>query len=431
MVLAGCVAETIFTGIGGGGFATVYDAATRSVTCLDFFVAVPGLDGSTGGDARTIEVSFGGVRVPYAMGGPTVAVPGTPAGVEELHRRFGRLSWADVVEPARAMADAGVDFPAEHARLLVDISPAMLPGAGRDAYWRGDPDTGRLLGRGELLRHPGLAETLAAYQVHGAAALMTGGFADELIKGVRADGGVLSAADLAAYQVRELDPLGVPFGAGLVSVRGDDLDEFGLTLDRLDAAAVCRGGVDRAAALAAALRAPARRAETTSVAAVDADGNACAVTHSLGLGSGIWVGGVHANSMMGEGELLRGELVPGTRMRSMMVPLVVTDRDGALVAVGGAAGGSRIRPALLTVLSGILLQDLTIDEAVAAPRLVAVPGAVHLEPGFDDAVVDALRAAGDDVLVWAEPAPYFGGVAMITADGPAADPRRGGLAITV
>src|SRR3954466_10891500 len=44
-VLATCVSETIFTGLGGGGFATYFDAATGEVTCLDFFVAAPGLDG--------------------------------------------------------------------------------------------------------------------------------------------------------------------------------------------------------------------------------------------------------------------------------------------------------------------------------------------------------------------------------------------------
>ncbi len=41
MVLASCVAETVFTGLGGGGFATYFDAATSTVSCLDFFVAVP------------------------------------------------------------------------------------------------------------------------------------------------------------------------------------------------------------------------------------------------------------------------------------------------------------------------------------------------------------------------------------------------------
>src|SRR4051812_3465331 len=45
--LAACVAETVFTGIGGGGFATYWSASEQTVTCLDFFVTVPGLDADT------------------------------------------------------------------------------------------------------------------------------------------------------------------------------------------------------------------------------------------------------------------------------------------------------------------------------------------------------------------------------------------------
>ena len=431
MVLAGCVAETIFTGLGGGGFATVYEAATGQVSCLDFFVAVPGLDGTSPGPAQTIEVSFNGVSVPYTMGGPTVAVPGTPAGAADLHRRFGRLEWSAVVAPAMALASAGAAFPAEHAALLPDISSAMVPGAGAAAYWRGDAETGRLLLAGEVLLHPGLAGTLEAYRDHGAAALMSGRFVDDMVRTVRNDGGALSAADFDAYRVRELSTGSFAVGADLVRVRGNDLDGLGATLAALDVDAVSAGGIARAKTLVRALRAPDRRAETTSLAAVDPQGNACAVTHSLGLGSGVWVDGVHANSMLGEGELVRGALVPGERMGSMMVPLVVTGPEGALRVVGGAAGGSRIRPALVTALAGVLIERLSVADAVAAPRLVATPDTVHLEPGFPTEVIRALQEDGDRVVEWPARVAYFGGVAMIAAGGPAADPRRGGLALTL
>ena len=49
MMLVSCAAETIFTGLGGGGFATVYDAVTGQVRCVDFFVSVPGLGGKRPG----------------------------------------------------------------------------------------------------------------------------------------------------------------------------------------------------------------------------------------------------------------------------------------------------------------------------------------------------------------------------------------------
>src|SRR4029453_18240423 len=86
---------------------------------------------------------------------------------------------------------------------------------------------------------------------------------------------------------------------------------------------------------------------------VDADGNACVLTTSLGLGSGDFVPGLdlHLNSMLGEAELIRDALEPGERMGSMMAPSVVLGRDGLELAIG-AAGGSRLRSALIQVAAG-------------------------------------------------------------------------------
>jgi gamma-glutamyltranspeptidase / glutathione hydrolase len=430
MILAGCVAETLFTGLGGGGFATVYDATTRQVHCLDFFVAVPGLDGTVPAAARAIKVSFGDVEVPYAVGGPSVAVPGTPRGVAALHGRFGRLPWSEIVAPARDLAAHGAPFPVQHAELLPDVAAAMVLGAGVAVYSRPDGSGGRrTLGGGELLHHAGLAETMDDYLNGGPDALTIGRRGRDLVAAVRADGGALSELDMAEYQVQDLPVQRVEFGPGIICVRGNDLDSFSGTAQALNGMLGRPGPAARARSLVQALRAPAARAETTTVVAVDGQGNACAATHSLGLGSGIWTGGVHGNSMLGEGELLRGELLPGRRMRSMMVPLVVTDAAGGLLMAGGAAGGSRIRPALLQVLTRVLIDGHSAAEAVAAPRLSATPDAVHLEPGFGPEVIAALAEDGDDLVQWPEQRPYFGGVAVVASDGPAADPRRGGLAL--
>ncbi len=430
MILAGCVAETLFTGLGGGGFATVYDAATRQVHCLDFFVAVPGLDGTLPAAARAIKVSFGDVEVPYAVGGPSVAVPGTPRGVAALHGMFGRLPWSEIVTPARDLAAQGAPFPVQHAELLPDVAAAMVLGAGVAVYSRPDGSGGRrTLGGGELLHHAGLADTMDDYLNDGPDALTIGPRGLDLVAAVRADGGALSELDMAHYRVQELPVQQVEFGPGIICVRGNDLDSFSGTAQALNRMLDRPGPADRARSLVQALRAPAARAETTTVVAVDEQGNACAATHSLGLGSGIWTGGVHGNSMLGEGELLRGELLPGKRMPSMMVPLVVTDADGGLLLAGGAAGGSRIRPALLQVLTRVLIDGHGAAEAVAAPRLSATPDAVHLEPGFGPEVIAALAEDGEELVQWPEQRPYFGGVAVVASDGPAADPRRGGLAL--
>src|SRR5207253_9784593 len=107
------------------------------------------------------------------------------------------------------------------------------------------------------------------------------------------------------------------------------------------------------------------RGDTTNVAVVDDEGNACVVTSSLGLGSGDWLPGLdlHLNSMLGETDLLRGPLEPGGRMQSMMAPSLAVDDNGLALALG-AAGGTRLRTALVTVAAGVL------DEGLEPPAAV-------------------------------------------------------------
>src|SRR5688572_29049238 len=148
--LGACVAESIFTGLGGGGFATYYEAATRRVTCLDFFCAAPGLDGDRkAGLMRPIAVKFGEVPLPYEIGGSSVAVPGVAAGCGEIHARWGRLPWADVVEPVALLAHEGVTVPSAHAATLPALLEAMLLDQGAAAY----APHGVPLGPGDRLYH--------------------------------------------------------------------------------------------------------------------------------------------------------------------------------------------------------------------------------------------------------------------------------------
>ena len=418
MVLTACVAETVFTGLGGGGFATYFDAATKTVTCLDFFVAIPGLGGQRAAAAQQISIDFGGQRVPYAVGPATVAVPGVPAGVAALHERWGRLPWTDLVAPAIAHARHGVTLAPPHAKVLAVVAPAMLMGEGQQAYAK----DGTLLAGGGRVFHPGLDGALELLSTEGPDAFYTGPVAEAMVSAV-GEGGDLSAVDLAAYRVTETEPRRAELAELEVFGRGDDLDDLLGTLDSLE---LSSDPVEMAVLTVAALRAHPRRGDTTSVAVCDPAGNACAVTTSLGLASGVWLPqyGIHLNSMLGESELLRHTLVPGDRMSSMMSPLIAMAADGPSI-VAGAAGGSRIRSALLQVLVNLVVHQMPVQAAVEAPRLNPVPHRVHVEPGFAPDVLAALRAT-DEVVEWPALDTYFGGVAVVDRGGPGADPRRGG-----
>ena len=297
MVLASCVAETIFTGLAGGGFATYYDAATGQTTCLDFFTAVPGLGGTRGAFAPEVAIDFGGQIVPYSVGAATVAVPGTPAGLAAIHQRWGRTQWQQLVAPAIRHAEKGVSFAPLHSAVLTRVAPAMLMGEGRRAYSPG----GKILAGGARLHHPGLDRALHILSVEGAEAFYTGRIAEEMLRLI-GDQGDLGAADLVAYEVAERSPRVATLANLQIHARGDDLDDLLGTIGEVQ---LSDDPGDLAVELVRVLRARPKRGDTTSIAVTDPDGNACALTTSLGLSSGVWLPeyGLHLNSMLGRANL--------------------------------------------------------------------------------------------------------------------------------
>jgi len=425
-VLVCCVAETIYTGLGGGGFATYFEAATGEVTCLDFFVSVPGTDGDLEpGPMVAVDVIFGGLPQAYSIGGASVAVPGVPAGLGEVHRRWGRLPWADVVAQAAALAKVGVALPAAQARTLIACAPALAYGEGADYY----APNGHLLQGGDVVYHPGLATAMDALASEGPSIFYTGAFAGVLVDAVRSAGGALGPADLASYRVLET-PVDHASLAGYRIRARHDLNRTVDTIASLPAWLPELSPGPRAVAVAAALRdyGRQRKGDTTNVSVVDAEGNACVITTTLGLGAAVWLPGlgVNMNSMLGEGELITDDLAPGRRMSSNMCPLVVIDGEGRLTAAAGSAGASRIRTALIHTLLGVLVEGLDMPSAIARPRFHVVDGTVHAEPGVPEDVLAALADAGWRIHRWAELAHYFGGVTGVGPGGAAGDPRRGG-----
>jgi len=169
---------------------------------------------------------------------------------------------------------------------------------------------------------------------------------------------------------------------------------------------------------------------TTNLCVVDAEGRAVALTSSLGLGSGDFLPGLdlHLNSMLGEHDLIDGQLVPGTRMQSMMAPSVVLDGNGLLMTIG-SAGGTRLRTALCSVAAGVLDERLTPQDAVDRPRVHPVGKTINVEPGVDEEALEQLEAVGRPVRRWPDLHHYFGGTSLVSRYGAGADPRRDGAAL--
>jgi len=425
--LASCVAETVMTGLLGGGHAIVFDAASGRARNLDCFVAVPGL----GSERREIElleldVLFGAELVHYAVGIASCGVPGVPAGLEALHREHGRLPWPRLFEPALRLAREGVEFPEAHAACLAMLAPVMTMNEGARIYSPG----GELLPAGGRLEQPGLVRALELLAEEGARSFYDGSLADALLELMDERGGLVTRADLEAYEADWTEPVESEY-AGTRFLTRAGLSALPEALSRLPH---LRGlsPAERALTLARALEGAGPESHTTNLVTVDAEDNACVLTTSLGLGSGDYLPGfdLHLNSMLGEAELIRGALEPGDRMGSMMAPSVAFDAEG-LTFAAGAAGGTRLRSALVQVAAGILDEGLDTQEAVSQPRLHPAVGLVHLEPGFPQEVLAALEDAGLEVRAWPARHHYFGGVSVVTRNGAAGDPRRSGAAATL
>ena len=427
--LASCVAETLMTGLLGGGHAIYYDAASGRAENLDCFVAMPGL-GAEPSEAELLEldVPFGAELIHYAVGCASCGVPGVPAGLDALWRRHGRLEWSRLVEPALRLARSGAELTPAHASCLVMLAPVMTMNEGARIY---SPE-GMLLPAGSRVEQPGLVPALELVAEEGAASAYTGSIAAALL-GLMVDrGGLVTKEDLDAYEAEWSKPVEVAYLGARFLTRGG-LSGLPETLPQVPRLAGL-GEAERAVRLARSLdggRAD-RLGDTTNISVVDAEGNACVLTTSLGLGSGDYLPGLdlHLNSMLGETDLIRGALEPGDRMGSMMAPSVVL-RDGALELAIGAAGGTRLRSALIEVAAGVLDEGLAAAEAVARPRLHAAGGRVQLEPGFSDATLSALEQEGFEVRAWPGQHHFFGGVSLVTPNDAAGDPRRSGAAAQV
>jgi gamma-glutamyltranspeptidase/glutathione hydrolase len=353
-------------------------------------------------------------------------VPGLPAGLGALHAAHGRLPWERLAEPALRLAQDGVDFPPAHAACLAMLEPVMTLNEGAAIYAPG----GDLLAAGGRLRQPGLVQALRLLAEEGPDSFYDGSIAKALLALMEERDGLVTRTDLEAYEAEWSPPAVMPYAGMRVLTRTGlaPLEEPLAVLPRLDGLSAA----ERALALVNVLDRPDAAGDTTNLAVVDAEGSACVLTSSLGLGAGDWLSelDLHLNSMLGEADLIRGELVPGERMGSMMSPTLALDDDG-LAFAGGAAGGTRLRSALVQVLAGTLDEGLDPVAAVERPRLHPAAGVVHLEPGFDDSVVQALERAGYAVRAWPDRHHYFGGVSVVTRAGAAGDPRRSGAAASL
>ncbi len=479
------VAEPVLASLGGGGFLLCKMADGRHAgrtLVYDFFAQTPGRRRSSGADVRPVDADFGPSRQAFRVGLGTIATPGAVRGLALAADDLGRMPLRRLVEPACALARAGVRIDAMQAYIIGVVAALLKSRADAAALFASPQRPDALIGEGEVFRLPDYADALENIAIEGADLFYRGEMGRRLAEDCEAYGGHLVRGDLERYQVERRSPLTLDrFGArvnlnpppaigGLLiayalavmpvaelaagafgsrahlrqlvaTLAEADEARLRLPLDRLDGAAA---EFLAPAALASARQrlgaAPAARRGTTHISVIDGNGSAAALSLSNGEGSSYVLPGtgIILNNMLGEDDLCPNgpDAWPlDRRMSSMMAPSLIERADGSLIALG-SGGSTRIRAAILQVILNHLVFDDPLARAVERPRLHLEGGRLSFEPGFPQASLAALSQFARELDPWPAKNLFFGGVHAAMRDGSgvfvaAGDERRGGAVIHV
>ncbi len=446
------VVEPMMVGIAGGGISHLRLADGRHVVIDALSVAGQGArpDMFTPlSDSLPDYMEVAGRQ--NTVGASAVAVPGNLRGWCLMQAQYGRLPLADVIEPAiRAAARGFVVSPylngaiREHGEdLLADahIARLMMPDGA-------PAPVGSRMVMGDY------AESLRLIAAQGDEALHGGDLGRALADRLAADGGHVTLADLAVYRAVTRPAIfgtyrghviagppppassGVHVVQMLNMLEGFDLRAMGFgSADSLhllaevirlgfqdrraasgdpdfvdvpvarytskDYARDCRSRLRQAGGAATPHGLPESR-DTTHLTVADRDGNIVSATHTInGLfgarfmvpGTGIIPNNYMCNYDPHPGLAL--SILPGKRVPTSMAPMMVLRDDQPLYALG-LPGGVRIFPSAMQAIVNLIDHEMSLQQAVEAPRLWTEGGHVELEPAYAP-MADALRARGHDV----------------------------------
>ncbi len=457
IVAAAMVAAVVVphqTGMGGyGGHATLALDGGKKITSIDFNSIAPAA-ATTDMFAPDSSGKVAGQRNMY--GWLAAGVPGILAGLEFTLKKYGTRSFRESVQPAIGLAKSGFSFGGAAVGTRAGAKRLSSDPGSRELYFR----DGKPLSAGDHYSNPDVARMLESLAADNSTeSFYRGEIAKRIAAAFAANGGIVTAADMAAYQAREVEPVKIAWGewtiytapltaGGATSLQAmlllkelkwaerealsadaamlqiealryawqDRLELLGDTKQAeaslaklLDAVTIRSTAGKIAAAVAAGKPLPVRVTSrpdqgTINLSAVDKNGNLAALTltHGGAFGSGVTVPGLGLT--LGHG-MSRFDPQPGhpnapgphKRPLNNMCPTIVCKNGQPLFAIGGR-GGRKIPNAVAEVLLQIVARGKGLADAVAAPRMHTEGTlAVQFEKAWPAGQIEELKKHGYDV----------------------------------
>ncbi len=467
-------AEPFASGMGGGGFMVVYLAQENKVTVIDFREKAPG--------AAYPEMFHqdGIVQTEWRRNhGLAVAVPGALAGWTLALQSYGSMTLTEVTRGAIRIAEQGFDVSPTFSKINKDEYDKIFTNAGEDTCYLNE---GFPYEPGDTFRNPELADFLRRLAALGPSDFYLGETAAHIVASVQEKGGILTQADLAAYSPLEYAPLTGSFGDHtLFTARPPScggmhilqllnivshwpLQEWGhnspayihhlaeafrfvfadkarylgdpefvsIPVGQLISQEHARNIASRIQAQEIAGHYPSGDfgqdglwdENTTHLCVIDSAGNLVSLTQSINhfFGSGIVAQGTGflLNNHMDDFSSDPGSPnapAPHRRPVSNMGPLLLF-RSGQPYLVLGSPGGTRIFPSLTQILLNITVFNMSLDQAIEAPRFFSYSDRgkardIYLEDRIPESTRQALLNLGHTLSIRDAFDPYFGGAQAI------------------
>lgn len=349
--------------------------------------------------------------------GKLVVVPGLMAGLDSMLSRYGRLSWAEVLQPAIEIARDGFVLDWYWAYFIEYYKEELQDTEyGKKTFF----PNGVALKEGDILKQPELAQFLVNIAEHGTAYMYTGQWAAQCVETVHSSGGLMTMEDLAAYEPTWGEPWRMTYrGHDICASSGrtmhalysllalktlehtdiQPMGHFSQSADALEVAVrVARATSEEGwiydhryiddrdlvqsrltteytdtiwARVTGAAASGAGVAEsqhhTLSLIVADTDGNVVSGKHSINSseywGTALFVQGIPLNS---SGMFTSRDPGPGER-RTQGAPSILVFKDGPLKYALGTFGGSNGHSAYLFLVN-LLDYGMTPHEAASSPR---------------------------------------------------------------
>ena len=429
------VVQPYGSGLGGGGGMLIYDIPSGKSDFIDYRIAAPSSFSSKKGSS---------------------CIPGFTKGAELAHSLYGSMEWSKIIEPSLKLAEDGFAVDSSLASYISQYQGNLQ---GLEGYWG---DDGKVVKRGDTLRQSQLAATLRQISGKGSAGFYEGDIANSVSSSIGC-----SLADLTAYQAKRRDCLSQqcmgfnfcvapePFSGAVVLTILKCMDALGLPspssspqeyLDALNKSSSLANKIrakylsdpdysdpvdfdsllseeNLTKLLGSGLSIGSGNSEpesdtTSSYSVMDDSGLLVVATNTLGefFGSGSHCGGFFLNNGM---DSFSAEGVnsyqAGKRPRTYTAPLVVD--GGAFAFAAGSPGGTRIPKIMSQVLYSALRDNMSLQQAVDANRVLYLDDGTFAVEGDKDRedIVDFSKVSGYKTVKGTTKT-YFGAVEIAGFD---------------